>query len=68
MQDVLDKCGDPKKHELEIKCKKMVADALADILFELDKRVADEAYLTQQLNEKTARLAELADRKRLAQM
>lgn len=67
-QDVLDKCSDPKKNELEIKCKKMLADGFADILYQIDQRVANEEYLIKQLNEKTARIAELADRQRLAQM
>lgn len=68
MQDVFDKCGDPKKHELEIKCKKMLADALGDILYQIDTRIKSEWHLNQQLNDKSAKLADIADRQRLSQM
>lgn len=68
VQDVLDLCKDPKKNELEIRCKKMLADSLADILYQVDTRVKSEPFLYQQLNDKSAKLADLADKQRLSQM
>lgn len=55
MQDIYDKCDNPGKHQIEIKCKRMTADALGAILSTLDARVKREDFLKTQLEEKTAK-------------
>lgn len=68
MQDVYDKCDKPKKNEIEIKCKKMVADALGSILATLDERVGVEGFLRRQLDEKAAKHADAIKRQQLQQL
>lgn len=53
-QEVYDKCENPGKYEIEIRSKKMVADALGEILATIDKRVSSESFLRGQLGEKEA--------------
>jgi len=55
MQDIYNKCDDPGKHQIEIKCKRMTADALGAILSTIDARVKREDFLQTQLQEKTAK-------------
>ena len=64
-QEILDKCDDPRKNEIEIKSKKMVAEALGSILANIDSRVRTESYLRQQAVDKTAKAEEI---KRIKEM
>ena len=54
LQEVYDKCDNPKRNEIEIRCKKMVADSLGGILSALDKRVQSEGFLKEQLERKVS--------------
>lgn len=62
-QDVLEKCDDPKKNEIEIICKKAVAESLGTILSTIDSRVRQEGFLQRQVADKTAKAEEIARQK-----
>jgi hypothetical protein len=63
--DIYELCNKPGKNEMEIRCKKMVADALGEILAEITGRVSKEEFLKEQLDQKSALMAEQMDRQKL---
>ena len=64
-QDAYDKCENPEKNAMEIRCKKMVADTLGAILLTIDSRVNDEDYIGKQLVEKVEEYNHLQDLQKL---
>lgn len=65
LNDIFNKCVDPVKNDVEIRCKKMVAAALGDILAEINGRVSKEEFLEQQLKDKSVVLADQIESERL---
>ena len=57
-----------KNHDIEIKARKLVAEALSDIMKELDARVVNEKFVAQQLYEKSTKQMELEDEMRVRKL
>jgi hypothetical protein len=55
-------------HDIEIKARKLTAEALGDIMKELDARVVNEKFVTEQLYEKSTKQMELEDTMRVRKL
>lgn len=51
-QSILDKCDDPRKNEIEIKCRKLVADGFGALLVFIESEIGDIESLRQEIMQK----------------
>lgn len=51
-QDVLDKCDNPRRYEIEIRCKKLVADGFGALLVFLENEIGNIESLRQEIMQK----------------
>ena len=50
--DIMGMCDNPSRNEMEIRCKKMLVDALGAILLTLDSRISSEEFVRKNLLER----------------
>lgn len=61
-QDTFDLCDNPRSNEIEIKCKKMLAEALGRILGILDAKVRADGLARSQLKDRENKKRELLNK------